>query len=126
MVYGIFSGAYSDWDVHGYFDTLEDAEKYAREKGSDYYVLPLLNLAEGADQDVRRAFHFYLSGGGYYERAECDDDFIRHPRSRVVTFGNGSHASYVLVYAKPGDEYKIPKIAHDLLAKWKAERDGIA
>ena len=124
MVYGIFSGAYSDWDAHGYFDTLEEAEKYAREKGTDYYVLPLLNLAEGADQDVRRAYHFYLSFGGYYERAEDDDDFLRKPRSRVATYGNG-HLAYVIVYVRPGDEYKIPKIAHDLIAKWKAEREGI-
>ena len=31
MVYGIFSGEYSDWTCHGYFETQKDAAAYCKE-----------------------------------------------------------------------------------------------
>lgn len=45
-VYGVFSGQYSDWDVHGYFTDKDLAERYCALKngegidyGSDYYYV---------------------------------------------------------------------------------------
>lgn len=38
-VYGVFSGYFSNWNIHGYFNTLEEAEKYCalRNKNLEYY-----------------------------------------------------------------------------------------
>nr|DAM24346.1 MAG TPA: hypothetical protein [Caudoviricetes sp.] len=49
MVYGIFSGEYSDWDVEGYFDNKEDAEKYVAFENNklgydEYRIIELSNM----------------------------------------------------------------------------------
>ena len=45
MVYGVFSGCYSDWYIVGYFNNREDADKYCCICGNgDYYVEPLKDL----------------------------------------------------------------------------------
>lgn len=54
MVYGVFSGCYSDWAVHGYFNSKEDADKYCyvcNKNGEydNYYVKPLENLENEID-----------------------------------------------------------------------------
>lgn len=54
MVYGVFSGCYSDWSVHGYFNSKEDADKYCcvcNKNGEydNYYVKPLENLENEID-----------------------------------------------------------------------------
>ena len=46
MVYGIFCGQYSDWDVIGYFNNKEDAEKYIAFENNklgyeEYYIIEL-------------------------------------------------------------------------------------
>jgi hypothetical protein len=44
-VYGIFSGAYSDWDVHGFLEDKDEAEKYCAVKNQEldsydsYYII---------------------------------------------------------------------------------------
>ena len=49
MVYGIFCGQYSDWDVIGYFNNKEDAEKYIAFENNkpgyeEYYIIELNNI----------------------------------------------------------------------------------
>ena len=51
MIYGIFSGYYSDWIVEGYFNNKEDAEKWVafknNESGYDeYYIKELRNIRQ--------------------------------------------------------------------------------
>lgn len=46
MIYGIFSGYYSDWIVEGYFNNKEDAEKWVAFKNNksgydEYYIKEL-------------------------------------------------------------------------------------
>ena len=50
MVYGVFSGCYSDWYIVGYFNNREDADKYCCICGNgDYYVEPLKDLNNEKD-----------------------------------------------------------------------------
>ena len=50
MVYGIFTGLYDDWDVIGYFDTREKADKFCCTYGNgDFYVISLDNLSDKCD-----------------------------------------------------------------------------
>lgn len=82
MVYGIFSGEYSDWQCHGYFETESSAKAYCKAKNmeklkweDDYYILVLHNLVEGADRDSKKAY-MYFAEDGRVERAKYDDDGI--------------------------------------------------
>ena len=131
MVYGIFSGVYSDWECHGYFETEAEANEYCNEHNGEnswdnYYVKPMLNLAEGADPTIKRAYVYYIKGidAGTYKRSKDDDDFSGHARSRVSCYGTGEPC-WVVVYVTPENEHKVPKIAQDLLAEWKAKKEGI-
>lgn len=50
MVYGIFRGEYSDWDVVGYFTDKLEAEKYcAVMERYGYYIEPICDLAGKKD-----------------------------------------------------------------------------
>ena len=128
MVYGVFDGQYSDWEVLGYFEKETDAEEYC--KTHDGYILPLLNLKTG-DPDVRRAYWFSTESGEY-RKAFVEDKYSEKWREpEVKKHFNWRRQEYelneydVLLYVKPDDEYKIPKIAYDAIAKWKAEKEGI-
>ena len=68
MVYAVFCGCYSDWEVKGYFTNKEDAEKYCAIKNSklneeDYnfdelYVVPLSEInTEEVDLNVKLKYH---------------------------------------------------------------------
>src|SRR5574344_2859022 len=58
-VYGIFSGQYSDWNVHGYFTNKDKAKKYCasmnlEDKGywnDSYYVMEIDNMEEKVIMD---------------------------------------------------------------------------
>lgn len=50
MVYGIFSGCYSDWDIVGYFNDRVDADKYcAAYCDTDCYVREIKDLTDDKD-----------------------------------------------------------------------------
>jgi hypothetical protein len=57
-VFGIFSGEYSDWQVHGYLNTEDEAEKYCalKNKGLDfdkYYYYKELPLIKADVSNVK-------------------------------------------------------------------------
>lgn len=50
MVYGVFYGCYSDWDVIGYFDNRLDADKYCTAYGNgEYHVREIKDLKNKKD-----------------------------------------------------------------------------
>lgn len=50
MVYGVFCGCYSDWQVIGYFNNRLDADKYcAAYGGGDFYVKEIEDLQNEKD-----------------------------------------------------------------------------
>ena len=56
-VYGIFSGQYSDWNIHGYFTNKNKAEKYCakmnikNEWDDIYYATEIKNIQESVSMD---------------------------------------------------------------------------
>ena len=50
IIYGIFSGAYSDWQIHGYMIDKDEAEKYCALKNKDsddwdnHYIVNIDNI----------------------------------------------------------------------------------
>ena len=78
MVYGIFSGEYSDWNCEGYFNTKKEANAYCKEMNhrhgyEEYYVKVLYNLAEGKDNGCKKAYRYY-NRTGEWERDKYDDE----------------------------------------------------
>lgn len=129
MIYGIFSGEYSDWYCHGYFETKEEAVDYcdklnAKYECDNYYIKVLYNLADGSDKDCPKAYR-YFAVTGKWERSEYDDDSILSGCDPTVYCGNSNGREVVIVFATDDDAYKVPKIAQDAIAKWKARKEGL-
>lgn len=126
MVYGVFSGFYSDWEVHGYFEKKADAEAYCNKmknkNRSAYYVKPMLNMADG-DPDVYRLYGYNEYWDTVYD--EEGEFSTNKKRTRVVNYRTGVRC--VEVWLKPCDynRDKVRKIALDALAKYDAEKEGI-
>lgn len=63
-IYGIFSGAYSDWQVHGYMENRKEAEKYCALKNSQdndewnqYYVIDINNIHSDVSMVKINCYH---------------------------------------------------------------------
>lgn len=129
MVYGVFSGEYSDWEVHGYFDKEEDAIAYCDMKNSDdyqnYYVLKLLNLKDG-DPEVYRCYS-YNQERDYVGQLDLGEYSSAEKRETEVTTAGFRNFYFAYVWLKPRDftEDKVRKIGQDAIAKYKAEKEGI-
>ena len=62
VVYGVFSGCYSDWNVHGYFKTRDEAEKYCAIQNrkniyDKYYVKNLPEITADVSDISLRYYH---------------------------------------------------------------------
>lgn len=128
MVYGIFSGEYSDWNCEGYFDTKKDANAYCKEMNhrhgyEEYYVKVLYNLAEGKDKECKKAYRYYNRTGKWERDKYDDDDILKSSRTRIYARKKGEEC--VIVFVKDEDAHKVPKIAQDAIAKHWAEREGL-
>ena len=127
MVYGIFGGVYSDWFVLGYFVRKKDAIEYCKKMNAklgkyddEYYIKEMYNLARNTAKledeicwevdtktwEFRRNTWMWRNGEEKYRVDEYDDEDI-------------------YVWLKPGNELKLPKIAQDYFAEWKAEKEGV-
>lgn len=127
MVYGIFSGEYSDWNCHGYFETQKDADAYCKEMNNksgyfEYYIKALYNLAEGKDKECKKAYYYNNRTKEWGRDPSSDDDILVSDDARVY---RDKGAELVIVFAKDDDAHKVPKIAQDAIAKYWAEREGL-
>ena len=82
-IYGIFSGAYSDWSVHGYFSSAEDAFKFCAEQNEklefaydSFYPLEIPCL-DGAPIHPPKFKYKYRFVFRWYKKEKCwlADDF---------------------------------------------------
>lgn len=129
MVYGVFSGEYSDWEVHGYFDKEEDAIAYCVMKNGggyrEYYVLKLLNLKDG-DPEVYRCYS-YNQQTNYVDQLDWGEYLSTEKHETEVAKSGFRDRYFAYVWLKPRDftEEKVRKIGQDAIAKYKAEKEGI-
>ena len=129
MVYGVFSGEYSDWEVHGYFEKEEDAIAYCDMKNGgdyrEYYVLKLLNLKDG-DPEVYRCYS-YDSWNDYVDQLDWGEYLSTEKHKTTVEKYGFRDRYFAYVWLKPRDftEDKVRKIGQDAIAKYKAEKEGI-
>lgn len=129
MVYGVFSGQYSDWEVHGYFEKEEDATAYCDMKNNggyqEYYVLKLPNLKD-SDPEVYRCYAYnqvrdsvrQIDHGDYLSEEKLETE--------VTDFGLiDCYLAYVWLKPRDFTEDKVRKIGQDAIAKYKAQKEGI-
>lgn len=129
MVYGVFGGEYSDWYVMGYFEDKEKAEAYCKEHNDkceydwdEYYVKPLLNLVDN-DPNIYRLYVYNDGNGSVWE--EIGEFSEKKKQTRIIR--NGDYSLWVKVWLLPCDfsEERVRKIGRDIIAQYKAQKEGI-
>lgn len=97
-IFGLFSGAYSDWSCKGYFTTSEEAEKAAiqlNRHGDDwhenYYVMPIRCL--DGTKDVYKGEVIYQYSVSFSRHCgERDKDYLEsEPYINVNTFADDDY-----------------------------------
>ena len=96
MIYAIFSGYDSDWEIMGYFENKDDAEKYVanHNDGADdydkYYILEVnsLKLTEEQNNIKVKQYHtvvFDYKNGKFVMRNEADRYEVRlKDKERII------------------------------------------
>ena len=121
-IYGIFEGAYSDWNCIGYFENEEEAYRYCAETESKYdrpYVMEIKRIdCEFSNETV---FYEYLCS---FKNNEMNwihlESCSLHPKSpEVSTLYGFVRLTFAI---QKHDEELAKKTAYDLYAKWKYER----
>lgn len=123
-IYGIFEGAYSDWNCIGFFENEEEAYRYCAETESKYdnpYVMEIERInCEFSNETV---FYEYLCS---FENNEMNwiqfESCSLYPKPPKIQ-KSALHGSVGLTFMIPKfDEELARKTAFDLYAKWKYER----
>lgn len=131
MIYGVFTGEYSDWDVVGYFKTEAEAEAYCKRRNEsvryesdECYVLPMVDLSAEPYEGERIPYWVELEKGEareYYGYSSKDA-----PEDGILITESFFGDKVVIVWAYPAEADKIVKIARDRYAEYKAKMEGIA
>lgn len=139
-VYGIFSGQYSDWDVHGYFTDEELAEKYCALKNrglvddefsscyDSYYVVELDNIQDNTNglKDIElKYYHEVLIDYKNYG----NDGTVRDEPNRYTSYCGEDKPIKIRTYfsgwisfsvtSNSTDRTKAEKIAIDMFNEFK-------
>ena len=120
----VIEGEYSDWDILGYFETREEADKYCI--GTDAYTAEVgkLSLTEKQQKTtVHRAYTVEIQHIDGKVWAEDWNYNLYSGVKRKLTMSNGVHGYNFKITAKSPAQAK--KIACDYMAKKKAEEAGL-
>jgi hypothetical protein len=122
-IYGIFSGAYSDWQIHGYMTNRDEAEKYCALKNSknnygwnQYYVVDINHIYTDVKDIKLKYYHTVtfdfdigMRNEPYRYNYYVGED--RKPYAKYNTFKDGS--GWVSFSFNCEDREKAEKIAQD-------------
>ena len=127
MIYGVFSGCYSDWRIIGYFENKDDAEKYVvshntvADEYDEYYILEVNNLKLTEEQkNVKvKQYHtvvFDYENGKFVMRNEPDRySLCLNDKERMIKIGH--ICKWVSFYLMSEDREKAEKICQDLISQ---------
>jgi hypothetical protein len=133
-VFAIFSGEYSDWEVHGFFTNLEDAEKYCVVKNEnisygEFYVEEISNIiADVSDVKVIRVHEvvFDITRNGMVMRNEPDRYKIKSAKSTLPQISVDRGGIWIAVRGIVAETREsAEKIAQDKLAEFLAVKKGV-
>lgn len=123
-IYGICSGAYSDWQVVALCETREQAEEAVSEMGADYDIEEFDYFPEGTGPGVHRVFLARGIEGSMKVNVGSWLQFCPgpiRPNVHQVPWSRGSHPVYV--EATCADRAGAVKAVKDRLAALKAQGD---
>jgi hypothetical protein len=130
MIYGVFTGEYSDWDVIGYFKTEAEAEAYCKRRNEgkigaydQYYVLPMIDLSAVPYEGKRIPYEFDPEKGKVSRYYWSFKEGV--PEDGIIVTKNMFGETVAIVWAYPAEADKIVKIARDRYAMYKAREEGI-
>ncbi len=92
MIYGIFSGHYSDWSIEGYFKNKEDAEKWVALKNDEYgydeyYIKEIRNIE--IDEHIKNLnVKHYHEVGFIYNSWRKKFEMLYEPDRYEITLGD--------------------------------------
>jgi len=123
-IYGIFSGCYSDWSGHGYFNTLDEAEKYCAIKNSGskdswdkYYVINLEQIMADVSRVKLKCYHevvFDFDSGMRQEPKRYEYYTGNEERSSKITYNTFRNSNgWISFQFNCESREKAEKIAQD-------------
>ena len=145
MIYAIFSGAYSDWEVHGYFTNPEEAYQYCfimnhggdGEKhywhDDDYYVEELEELSvefvEKPSMHYKFTTSFMPDDSGTWCHSLWYDSIETLAGgmcpNNEITYEEKTHSYRIIIFSKYYDMDKWLKIAQDMVYQKLAEVNNL-
>ena len=127
MIYGVFSGCYSDWRIIGYFENKDDAEKYVvshnniTDEYDEYYILTINNLKLTEEQkNIKvKQYHtvvFDYKNGKFVMRNEPNRyDICLNDKERIIRISYCY--GWISFDLMSEDRGKAEKICQDLISQ---------
>lgn len=136
-LYAIASGYYSDWTIHGYCTSKEEAYDYCAVTNRGYYPILMKHLTPGTKEIPRHIYEYRFSfrqrNGSWIpdEYDECRAEIRYHiPSDTQPSISRDARDSAwpyieVSVLSRRLDVKAAEKIAQDYLYKYLAEQEGL-
>lgn len=122
-IYVITAGEYSDYHICGVTTDKEKAEKIRKLFSSSSYNSQVETYEDGVFDDYTERgyipFEVCLNESGAVTRIEMAEELV----GIYPSFNDYDHSYHVHCFAK--DYGHAEKVAHDMLAKYKAEQAGL-
>lgn len=128
-VYGIFSGAYSDWNVHGFLEDKEKARKYCAvqnerlgEDSYDSYYIVEIEKMDVEIKDVKLKYYYdvtfrFDSSPTKYTMDEASYDYYIGENKKPYTKYNNHVWGWISFHFNAETKEKAEKIAQDKYAQ---------
>lgn len=128
-VYGIFSGAYSDWSVHGFLEDEEKARKYCAvqnerlgEDSYDSYYIVEIDKMDVEIKDVKLKYYYTVtfrfdSSPTKYTMDESYYDYYIGEDKKSYTKYNNRGWGWISFHFNADTKEKAEKIAQDKYAQ---------
>ncbi|MCP4355762.1 MAG: hypothetical protein GY793_09075 [Proteobacteria bacterium] len=135
-IYIVIYADYEDWDIKGYFEDLEKAEKYvvwwnSTHKYEDLFIQPHELLTPEMDYNsiIVHRHHivsFHKKGNSWSIRDEPDEyDIYTGEKKKTIAGVCKYNKDIYLVEVTTESRSKAEKIAQDLLNEYLAKNEGI-
>lgn len=130
IIYGIFSGCYSNWEIHGYMTNREEAEKYCalknyedNNKWHQYYVVDINHIHLNTKDIKLKYYHevIFDFDTGMRDEPNRYEYYIgedKKPYAKYNIFNNGS--GWVCFCFNCKNREKAEKIAQDKYFQFQA------
>lgn len=121
MVYGVFGGEYSNWNVEGYFNSRTDAEKYCAARfNMGLYVKEIPKINADVSKVVLKHYHevVFDIGKGMRNEPTRYDCFTGKDRHTSIRHNVTNKWGWVAISVMAKSRNQAEKIAQDIYTKF--------